>query len=122
MNHLILIAVAGACGALARYALVSTIGARFFPWGTMTVNIIGSCLMGFAYVYIVERNFLPESLKPLIMTGFLGAFTTFSTFSLEAWQLIDKGELFNAAFYIIGTTVICIVALFAGVLLSRASL
>ena len=122
MNHLLLIAVAGSLGALARYGLVSLVGSRAFPWGTMTANILGSLLMGFAYVYIVEKSIVPADMKPFVMTGFLGAFTTFSTFSLEAWQLLDRGELLSAAFYIIGTTLICIVALFAGVLISRASL
>lgn len=122
MNHLILIAVAGALGALSRYGLVTLIGTRAFPWGTMTANVLGSCLMGFAYVYIVDKNILPENLKPFVMTGFLGAFTTFSTFSLEAWQLLDRGEYMNAAFYIIGTTFLCILALFLGIVLSRASI
>lgn len=122
MSHLIIIAIAGAVGAICRYGLVTYIGGRLFPWGTMSVNVIGSCLMGMAYVYIVERGVIPQEFKPLVMTGFLGAFTTFSAFSLEAWQLIDRGEMLNALLYIIGTTVLCIAALVMGVALSRASL
>ena len=122
MKHVALIAVAGAMGALARYGLVNLIGGRFFPWGTLAVNIIGSCLMGLAYVLIIEKGVLPEDMKPFVMTGFLGAFTTFSAFSLEAWQLIDRGDPLHALSYVLGTVVLCFIALFIGVLMARSTL
>ena len=78
--------------------------------------------MSLAFVYIVERGVFPVEFKPLIMTGFLGAFTTYSAFSLEAWQLFDRGELFSALAYIIGTTLLCIMSLFIGVFIARSTL
>jgi len=88
----------------------------------MTANLLGSCLMGLAYVLIVEKGLVPEDMKPLVMTGFLGAFTTFSAFSLEAWQLIDRGDFLSALAYIGGSVILCITALFVGVLLARAAI
>jgi CrcB protein len=122
VKNIVLIACAGAVGALCRFAMVNAVGGRFFPWGTFAVNILGSLLMGLAFVYIVERGVFAPELKPLIMTGFLGAFTTYSAFSLEAWQLIDRGELFSALAYIIGTTLLCLFALFIGVFIARSTL
>lgn len=122
LKNIILVAFAGALGALCRYGMVNYIGGRLFPWGTLLVNVLGSLLMGLAFVYIMERAVFPVEFKPFIMTGFLGAFTTYSAFSLEAWQLIDRGELFPALAYIIGTTLLCILALFIGVLMARSTL
>jgi len=121
MKHLVLVAVAGAIGALSRYAVVNWIGGRYFPWGTMLVNVLGSCLMGVAFVFIVERGLLSPDMKPFVMTGFLGAFTTFSAFSLEAWQLLDRGDLLHALAYVFGTMILCFFALFIGVLMARSS-
>lgn len=117
-----MIAVAGAIGAVCRYSVVNFIGGRLFPWGTLTVNVLGSAIMGLAYVIILEKGLVSADMKPLIMTGFLGAFTTYSAFSLEAWQLIDRGDWFSALSYILGTTILCILALFMGVLMARSTL
>lgn len=122
MNQLILIAISGAAGAVLRFLLVNAVGGRNFPWGTLSVNVIGSCLMGIAYIYIIERNVLPPEMKSLFMTGFLGAFTTFSAFSLESWELFDRGEPVLAIGYIAASLILCIAALFAGVFLARLSL
>ena len=119
MTQILIIAFAGAIGALSRYALVSSIGLKAFPWATLTVNVVGSLLMGVAYVLIVDKSIISEAYKPFVMTGFLGAFTTFSTFSLEAWQLIDRGDIISAIAYILSSVVLCIVALTVGIALSR---
>jgi len=122
MKHLILIAIAGAFGAMSRYGLVTFIGGKNFPWGTMTANILGSCLMGLAYVTIIERGLFPSDMKPFIMTGFLGAFTTFSAFSLEAWQLLDRGDIISGFAYIVGSVFFCLLALFVGIQIARMTL
>ncbi|MFV1873267.1 MAG: fluoride efflux transporter CrcB [Oleiphilus sp.] len=122
LKHLVMVALAGALGAVCRYSVVNYIGGRYFPWGTLTVNVVGSALMGLAYVFIVEKGVVSPDMKPLVMTGFLGAFTTYSAFSLEAWQLLDRGELFSALAYVLGTTLLCIFALFIGVLMARSTL
>lgn len=119
MSHLALVALGGALGALSRYGLVNYIGGRLFPWGTLSVNIIGSFFMGIAFIFIVERAALPAEFKPLFMAGFLGAFTTFSAFSLETWELFDRGELWLAFAYIAASVIFCIVALFAGAFIAR---
>lgn len=116
-----MIALFGAFGALCRYGLVNLIGGTTFPYGTFIVNIVGSFMMGVAYVLIVEKMILPPSLKPIFMTGFLGAFTTFSAFSLESWELLDRGEPFLAFTYIAGSVIFCIVALFMSIFVARAS-
>lgn len=122
MKHIALIAFAGAFGAVARFALVNLIGGRAFPWGTLTVNVIGSFLMGAAYIIIVENSLISPDMKPLFMTGFLGAFTTFSAFSLEAWELLDRGEALQAITYVAGSVIFCLIAVMVGVFLTRATL
>lgn len=122
LKHLFMVAFAGALGAVCRYGVVNYIGGRYFPWGTMAVNVFGSAIMGVAFVIIMEKGLVSADMKPLVMTGFLGAFTTYSAFSLEAWQLLDRGELLSAFSYIIGTTILCIFALFIGVLMARSTL
>ena len=122
LKHLFMVAFSGALGAVCRYGVVNYIGGRYFPWGTMAVNVLGSAIMGAAFVIIMEKGLVSADMKPLVMTGFLGAFTTYSAFSLEAWQLLDRGELLSAFSYIIGTTILCIFALFIGVLMARSTL
>lgn len=122
LKHVLMVAFAGAIGAVCRYSVVNFIGGRYFPWGTMTVNILGSAIMGAAFVIIMEKGLVSADMKPLVMTGFLGAFTTYSAFSLEAWQLLDRGEWVSALSYILGTTLLCILALFIGVLMARSTL
>jgi fluoride exporter len=122
MKIIISIALAGALGAVLRYAVVSMVGVRFFPFGTLCVNVLGSCLMGMAYVVIVEKALTNPDLKPLLMTGALGAFTTFSAFSLETWDLFEKGEITLALLYILASVILSIGALWFGVSVTRFSL
>lgn len=122
LKHILIVAFAGALGAVCRFGVVNYIGVRYFPWGTMTVNVLGSAIMGAAFVIIMEKGLVSADMKPLVMTGFLGAFTTYSAFSLEAWQFLDRGEWVTALSYILGTTLLCIFALFIGVLMARSTL
>ncbi len=122
MKALVIIAVAGAIGALARYGLVNLVGGKNFPWGTLVVNVVGSFFMGLVYILIIEKQSWPAEMKPLIMTGFLGAFTTFSAFSLEAWELLDRGEALAALGYILLSVIACILAVSLGVFSGRATL
>ncbi|KZY74859.1 hypothetical protein A3742_01565 [Oleiphilus sp. HI0071] len=121
MKIIISIAIAGALGAVLRYAVVSLVGARFFPFGTLSVNVLGSFLMGIAYVVVVEKALTSPDLKPLLMTGALGAFTTFSAFSLETWDLFEKGEVTLALLYIFVSVILSIGALWLGVGVTRLS-
>jgi len=122
MKSLLFIAIAGALGALARYGVVNMVGGRYFPWGTLAVNVAGSLVMGIVYVLIVERMLWSPDLKPVLMTGFLGAFTTFSAFSLEAWEFLDRGEPVHALAYIASSVLVCLLAVAAGVFIGRLGL
>lgn len=119
MKIIFYVAIAGAIGALSRFAMVSWIGSRYFPWATLTVNALGSFAMGVAFIVIVEKGLVDPSMKPLLMTGGLGAFTTFSAFSLETWDLFEKGDWLSAALYILVSVALCLVAVGVGITLAR---
>lgn len=92
---------------------------RGFPWGTLVVNVMGSLLMGVLFVLLTERLALDGFWKAFLMVGFLGAFTTFSTFSLETLQLIEEGALLRALLNVVGSVVLCVVAAWGGVAMGR---
>lgn len=122
MKNLLFIALGGASGALARYALYvlvhGTESVRF-PWATLAVNCLGSFAIGIAYVLIVERGLLHPDWRGVTMIGFLGAFTTFSTFSLEALSLFEAGQTGAALLYVLISVFACLLAVWAGVALVR---
>ena len=122
MLQLLLIALGGASGALGRYwvsGYVVNNTDHYLPLGPLTVNILGSLLMGVLFVLILEKSQLSAEYRPLLMVGFLGAFTTFSTFSLETVVLVQEGHIMSAAIYILLSVILCTSALFAGVSLTR---
>ncbi len=116
----LMVATGGAFGAMARYAvsisMPVTVG---FPWATFIVNVLGSLLIGIAYVVLVENPVFPPFWRDLLVIGFLGAFTTFSTFSIETLGLLQSHELSVAAVYVVSSLIFCIVAAFLGVSLAR---
>ena len=117
------IAFGGAFGAVSRYWL-STSVERFnssgFPLGTFSVNILGSLLIGLLFFVFMERLQWAEQYRPLLMVGFLGAFTTFSTFSLDALLLFQQGHYNTALFYIVSSVVLCLFAAYVGMVMARA--
>jgi len=108
-------------GALARYWVSGWLnsGDAKLPWGTLSANLLGSFLMGVIFVLVLEKAKLPPEMRPLLMTGFLGAFTTFSTFSLETVTLIHEGHVIAAIFYVLLSVILCIAALALAVGLTR---
>lgn len=123
MKLLVAIAAGGAVGALARHFVNVLALAWFgtaFPWGTITVNIVGSFLMG----VLVEVSALAWSpgpaLRAMLAVGMLGAFTTFSTFSLETALLYERGQLGLSALYVLLSVTLSVGGLFAGLALIRA--
>ena len=122
MNQVVAIAVGGALGALSRYwtaGLVSRLFERSFPYGTLAVNIIGSFLIGIGYILIVDRLQVASEWHAVLMIGFIGAFTTFSTFSLETVSMMQEGRLTAALIYIFSSVLVCLLATTAGMLLAK---
>jgi CrcB protein len=116
------VAVGGALGAMARYGVVSYLApltGHRFPLGTLCVNISGSFLIGVCYVVLDEKLAASPEWRLLIMTGFLGAFTTFSTFSLDALALWENGLPVTAVTYVLATVFGCLMAVTASVLLTQ---
>ncbi len=115
------VALGGAIGSALRYltnlAAMRLIGAGF-PWGTATVNVLGSFVMGLLAVMLLERTGNAR-LSPFLMTGILGGFTTFSAFSLEAVRLVEAGRSVSAIYYIAGSVALSIAALMIGMALAR---
>jgi fluoride exporter len=119
------VAVGGAFGAMCRYILM-TLTTRFipsnFPYGTFAVNILGAFLMG---VWIaVMANMLPargKDLHLLVAVGFLGGFTTFSTFTIDVFLMMEKGMMVESVLYVIGSFLVSLLALIAGMYLIRLS-
>lgn len=104
MWNLIYVAFGGAVGASLRYAVASWISFRtpgIFPYGTLFVNLLGSLVIGWAWGYASHQTQIPIRLQLFVMTGLLGGFTTFSTFSLENWQLLQAGNLRLALIYML---------------------
>lgn len=116
------IALGGAFGAVTRFWLsvwTERLNSSAFPLGTFTVNVLGSFLIGVLFVVLLQRVDLDAGLRPLLVTGFLGAMTTFSSFSLDALLLFQQGHYNTALFYILGSVIVCLLAAFAGMQISR---
>ena len=122
MNQLLIIAGGGAIGAVLRFLLSGWVYnqlGRDFPYGTLAVNLLGSLLMGLCFVLFLERLTLGAEWRALIMVGLLGAFTTFSTFSIETLNLLEDGELFKAVTNVLLSVVLCVAAAWLGVVAGR---
>lgn len=122
MNLWIAIAFGGALGATARFAMSHQVYqwlGRDFAWGTLSVNVLGSFLMGLLSVIIIDKLALTTEWRSFLLVGFLGAFTTFSTFSYETMQYIQVGELSKAMLNIIVSVVVCLVAVWLGLLAGK---
>lgn len=123
MAYTLAIALGGALGAVSRYwamHMIAQLWPARFPWGTFAVNALGSLLIGVCYVLVAEKIALSEQWRAIILVGYLGAFTTFSTFSLDALLLIQDGHIIQATLYIVASVVICILAAGIGLGLMRA--
>ncbi len=122
MIHWLAVALGGALGSMARFAMngwLYPVYEQRFPLATLVVNVSGSIAMGMFYVLIIERGALPPEWRNILMVGFIGAFTTFSTFSLEALALWQNGHLPLALAYIVASVVLCLGGLALAVFITR---
>jgi CrcB protein len=116
------IALFGVLGVMSRYFVslgVERYCSQAYPYGTFSINILGSFLIGMVYVLGVERMSISEDLRIALMVGFLGGFTTFSSYSLEVVKLIEKRDIGVALFYSILSPVIAFGATTFGMYLCR---
>lgn len=122
MNQVLAIALGGALGSVARYGMSSGVYAllgRGFPYGTLAVNVLGCLLMGFLFVLFLERFSSDGVLRAGVLIGVLGGFTTFSSFSIETFNLIESGELVKAGLNMALSLVLCITATWLGAIIGR---
>ena len=122
MKMALAIAMGGAIGALSRFWVSSWVYAKLgtaFPYGTLAVNIIGSLIMGFLYILFLERLSLDPVWRGIFLIGFLGAFTTFSTFSLETMNLLELRSYGTAMLNIVISVVSCLSAAWLGMNIGR---
>ena len=121
MTNLILVLLGGAVGAAGRYGLGTFVQYRtdsIFPWGTLSVNAIGSLLIGILW-YILEQSDASTGLRVFLIVGVLGGFTTFSAFSMETFNLIRDGVIKLAILNVVVNNVCCILLAAGGYLLAR---
>ena len=119
----VLVGIGGFFGAAARYLVDGWISQRSggaYPWGTLVINQSGSFLLGVLFALTIERAALPADIRAPVMIGFIGAYTTFSTWMLESWRLIEDGALIAAVGNLGGSVVLGVVAVVLGVWVGRA--
>jgi CrcB protein len=122
MKQWLAIAAGGAVGALLRYWASTGVHAlvgRGFPYGTFTVNFLGSLAMGFLYVWLLDRVVSGPVVRAFLLIGLLGGFTTFSSFSIESLNLIEAGQVIKAFVNVLLSVTACIAAAGLGVLIAR---
>lgn len=122
MNQVLAIAAGGAAGSVLRFWMstwVHSFAGRTFPYGTLTVNVLGCLAMGFLFVLFVDRLSDNAVLRAGILIGMLGGFTTFSSFSIETLNLIEQGAWVKAVVNMTGSLLLCVAATWVGVILGR---
>ena len=123
MQLLLFASVGGAIGAGLRFLVNEAFAARgllAFPWATLTVNVLGSFIMGVCAAMFVHRSHLSPELRTFVLTGVLGGFTTFSAFSMDVARLFEVGESTAALVYILSSVAVSIAAVFLGLWVARA--
>lgn len=121
MRNILFIALGGSFGAVARFLIskfVQEINNNIFPFGTLIINLSGCFIIGFL-AGLFEKKLVPDNLRSFIIIGFLGAYTTFSSYSMETFNLISDGEIKYALINFLLSNVIVIILTYSGYILSR---
>lgn len=122
LHPLLLVAIGGALGSMARYSAtvaVNRMAQSAFPWGTLAVNVAGSFLIGVLMVILFKAGEWRENGRLLLVTGMMGGFTTFSSFSWETMKLLEDGRLMMAITNVFASIATCLLATLTGALLAR---
>lgn len=121
-SQLAWVALAGAAGTLCRYGMASWVqrmAGAGFPWGTFSVNALGSFLFGFVWILAEDRFLISGQTRLILLTGFMGAFTTFSTFAFETEAMLREGQWLAGFGNVAGQTVLGLVCVFLGIALGK---
>lgn len=122
VTQLLAIAAGGAIGSVLRFLMstgVYRLLGRDFPYGTMAVNVVGSFFIGLLFILLVERLSMSPELRAGILVGLIGAFTTFSTFSLETLALLEEGEVLKSLLNVLLSVFLCLGATWIGMIMGR---
>ncbi len=122
MRAYLAVAIGGTLGCWARYLMTNLVQALLggeFPYATLSINVLGSFLMGFLFVLTLERMMVSPFVRLGMLTGFLGGFTTFSTFAMETLLLAEQGESTKAAAYVVLSVVLGVAAAVGGAYIAR---
>jgi|SRR5215204_5830226 len=122
MSKLLLVGLAGLVGTLSRYWLSGAVSHRYgdkFPWGTLLVNLIGCFLVGLFFYFLQERSTVNETVRAVILIGLLGGFTTFSSFGLQTFTLLQHGEFGLAALNITASNLVGLFLVWAGYTIAK---
>ena len=122
MSIYLAIAAGGAVGAISRYWMTGSVGQMLgysFPFGTLSVNVLGSFLMGLFAILLTEKIPLDDSVRLGLITGMLGAFTTFSAFAMDTLGLMESGAIVKTLVYVMASVLVCIIAAWAGVFIAK---
>lgn len=123
MSNILLVAIGGAIGSVGRYLVglwATRLAGPNFPWGTLTVNILGAFAIGLFVEMIARRLDASAELRVFIVTGIIGGFTTWSSFTLDTMVLFERGEVGLSALYLLASLLVSFAAIFAGLALGRA--
>ncbi len=117
------VGIGGFLGANARYAMTRLVADRLgiaFPWGTFLVNLVGAFLIGVVLTLITERTVADPVWRQFVVIGFLGGYTTFSSYTFEAIALAERGDWGSAALYVLGSNILGLIACLVGIGLTRS--